>query len=265
MGHDVGVIVLCAMCDSYFLVTITSVEYKCFKGKKGTLALESYFEKLQNKLEQDRYAQMRCPTCMECITGKSYTEWIESGEPAHLSLVRFVTFDAAEPPPLYADEVNGGGKPKWSLAQGIGPRTLEMDKSRSNRLYKPALRGILGDWTGKVGGSGTNRHSSLEPFKIDPLLESPNVFLHKLATVNSMTKSSCSAAGTESRAFLDALFDFRPVYRCSEQDWHALQELAATALVRAQANDLSDLHLGHQKDEIKHERAPHDGDYSSLC
>ena len=61
MSHDVGVIVLCAMCDSYFLVTITSVEYKLFKGKKGTLALEGYFEKLQNKLEQDRYAQMRCP------------------------------------------------------------------------------------------------------------------------------------------------------------------------------------------------------------
>ena len=56
MSHDVGVIVLCAMCDSYFLVTITSVEYKLFKGKKGTLALEGYFEKLQNRLEQDRYA-----------------------------------------------------------------------------------------------------------------------------------------------------------------------------------------------------------------
>ena len=31
-------------------------------------------------------------------------------------------------------------KPKWQLVQGLGPPALELDKSHSGRLYKPALR-----------------------------------------------------------------------------------------------------------------------------
>jgi hypothetical protein len=38
-----------------------------------------------------------------------------------------------------------GGKPKWTLAQGVGPKTLELDHSRSNRIYKPSLRGVIGN------------------------------------------------------------------------------------------------------------------------
>jgi hypothetical protein len=48
-------------------------------------------------------------------------------------------FDEDEGTPLY---LNGGGegKLKWTLAQGVGPPTLELDKSKSGRVYKPTLR-----------------------------------------------------------------------------------------------------------------------------
>jgi hypothetical protein len=40
-----------------------------------------------------------------------------------------------------ADEQNQpGGKPKWRLAQGVGPAGLEVDRSRTGRLHKPSLR-----------------------------------------------------------------------------------------------------------------------------
>ena len=52
-----------------------------------------------------------------------------------------VTFEEGELPPIYEDEQNQpGGKPKWRLAQGVGPAGLELDKSRTGRLHKNSLR-----------------------------------------------------------------------------------------------------------------------------
>ena len=45
-----------------------------------------------------------------------------------------------QPPPLYMDFSEGKGKPKWKLVQGVGPPGLEIDSSRSGRLFKPNLR-----------------------------------------------------------------------------------------------------------------------------
>ena len=74
--------------------------------------------------------------------GKSYAVWLSSSQPAPLSVCKPFIFSPGEPPPLYVQET--AGKDRWTLAQGIGPKTLEMDRSRSGRLYKPALSSILG-------------------------------------------------------------------------------------------------------------------------
>ena len=69
------------------------------------------------------------------------------GDDTALSLVQFVSFDdeypspGSEPPPLFLDEQGAPGKkPKWTLCQGVGPPALEVDSSRSGRIFKPSLR-----------------------------------------------------------------------------------------------------------------------------
>jgi hypothetical protein len=42
--------------------------------------------------------------------------------------------------PLYLDMSEEGQKPKWTLVWGVGPQKLELDNSRSGRIYKPFLR-----------------------------------------------------------------------------------------------------------------------------
>lgn len=66
------------------------------------------------------------------------------GDDTALSLVQFVSFDdeypdaGSEPPPLFLDDQGAPGrKPKWTLCQGIGPPALEVDSSRSGRVFKP--------------------------------------------------------------------------------------------------------------------------------
>lgn len=111
---------------------------------------------------------MRCPTCVEATHGMRYAEWVARGgvfaasgrhslqkaepepepelgggsdEDVALSLVEFVRFDEKEAPPLFLDEQGTPGKkPKWTLCQGVGPPGLEVDSSRSGRVFKPSLR-----------------------------------------------------------------------------------------------------------------------------
>ena len=113
---------------------------------------------------------MRCPTCVEATHGMRYAEWVARGgvfaatgrhslqtaepepelenlaaassdEDVALSLVEFVRFDKEEAPPLFLNEQGAPGKkPKWTLCQGVGPPALEVDSSRSGRVFKPSLR-----------------------------------------------------------------------------------------------------------------------------
>jgi hypothetical protein len=113
---------------------------------------------------------MSCPTCVEATHGMRYAEWVSrggvfaasgrhtlepepepeaagasagsgGGDDVALSLVEYVRFDEEEPPPLFLDEQGTPGKkPKWTLCQGVGPPALEVDSSRSGRVFKPSLR-----------------------------------------------------------------------------------------------------------------------------
>ena len=51
-----------------------------------------------------------------------------------------VSFEEGQPPGVYADEAQDGGKKRWRLVQGVGPGGLELDKSRTGRIHKPTLK-----------------------------------------------------------------------------------------------------------------------------
>ncbi|KAJ1446007.1 hypothetical protein M885DRAFT_548047 [Pelagophyceae sp. CCMP2097] len=83
-----------------------------------------------------------CPTCAECTTGLPHAAYLRDRDRETVfSPCRFYKWAADEAAPLYVDARNDAavGKPKWTLVQGLGPKTLEQDHSRSGRLWKPAL------------------------------------------------------------------------------------------------------------------------------
>ena len=98
----------------------------------------------------------RCPSCTERVYEMDYQSWVEQPELNPVfSLCKVVVFDEGDGttageeqdgvplgsgalPPIYLNR-KATGKPKWKLCQGIGPATLEMDRSQSNRVWRPSL------------------------------------------------------------------------------------------------------------------------------
>ena len=147
--HEEGFVVVCCLCDTYFVLTTGYVAPASYRGKAGTERLDTRNEQIQKDYAQRRWTMLRCPTCVEVTTGIAYLDWIEKharniDSLAPMSPCAFVTFDDEQPPPLYMDYKPAGeaGKPKWKLASGVGPAGLEMDNSKSGRIWKPSLRQV---------------------------------------------------------------------------------------------------------------------------
>mgnify|MGYP006135929285 CR=1 FL=1 len=143
---DEGVLMCCALCDSYFILITGGVTPAAWRGRNGTKALDERNHRAQLCWEEKRWALLRCATCVECLSGQAFLDWHQAAMRdtellTPLSPCFAVTFDDAEPPPLFVDkQASAGGKPKWTLASGVGPAGLELDSSRSNRLWKASLR-----------------------------------------------------------------------------------------------------------------------------
>mmetsp|Transcript_5317 Transcript_5317/g.12826 ORF Transcript_5317/g.12826 Transcript_5317/m.12826 type:complete len:250 (+) Transcript_5317:150-899(+) len=229
MLRDVGVVCNCAMCDSYFVVVVMQVDYSNYRGGAGTKRLETHYEKCQLRLEEAVWTQARCASCMELVTGMRYGEWLQSDLPVHPSPARFVAFDEGEPPTLYVDENAGAGKPKWSLAQGVGPKTLETDNSRSNRLHKPTLRGILGPraeiWEGLKGG---------------PVVGDCDTVL-----TTALASIAQGSSGEGASAFLTSLFSLSPLFK--PENWQAAQPLLATREVEVQTMEMERMRIEEER------------------
>mmetsp|Transcript_42778 Transcript_42778/g.101807 ORF Transcript_42778/g.101807 Transcript_42778/m.101807 type:complete len:252 (+) Transcript_42778:179-934(+) len=230
MTHDAGVILVCAFCHSFFLSIIHTIEYKEYRGKEGTRRMEDEMAKLQAKMEQQRWASFRCPTCQECSTGLRYGDWLSSESPARLSPCMFHTFDPGEPPPIYVDASAGQGKPKFTLIQGIGPKTLEMDKSRSNRVYKPTLRGCI---------QVDRAWQSLQPFETT---EHPDDYASRMEAVSQAAILSRDAQDEESQAFLEEVLSNAPLFLSPDRDRVLTQ--AQKILFDAQVTEFDRLRLG---------------------
>jgi hypothetical protein len=144
-----GFVFCCSLCDSYFILVTGTFIPADWRGKGRRAALEDRNEKIQLKEGVRRWAMVRCPTCVELTSGLKYQDWMELQSANRemtetvLSPCWAVTFEEGQPPPLYVDErVNPSGKPKWTLVSGVGPGGLELDKSRSGRIWKHSLRSV---------------------------------------------------------------------------------------------------------------------------
>lgn len=141
-----GFVLNCSLCDSYFVLVTGSFDPAAWRGRGGSAALDEHNARKQEEWERRRHTLQRCPTCVELVSGLQFTDWMEQNMrdtelETPLSPCRPVSFADGEPPALYVDRrVPGGGKAKWGLASGVGPAGLELDSSRSGRLWKPSLR-----------------------------------------------------------------------------------------------------------------------------
>lgn len=147
--HEEGFITCCSLCDTYFVLVSGVVSPSQFGGREGRKALEERNDKLQRHWATKRWTLLRCPTCIELIAAMPFLDWLEKhardiGYLTPLSPCFLVEFEDGQPPPLFLDHHPQGeaGKPKWRLASGIGPAGLELDSSRSGRLWKPSLRAV---------------------------------------------------------------------------------------------------------------------------
>ena len=223
--REIGTVVNCFVCDSFFFFVITTVPPPShFSGRKGTREYEDFLERIQIRFfgsdspiyevsyEDEIWKEMQieaflstpsnssancdqhkvstlkkkkkkssplllkktyqprsttpdrkvhllpCYTCAKCkLTASSLfdqtdTMSISTAEPGQEDTVfspcTYYTFVDEQFPPLYSDANNSnitGKKPKWTLVSGVGPKVLELDSSKSGRIYKPSLRSFIGD------------------------------------------------------------------------------------------------------------------------
>lgn len=146
MRRDVATVANCVLCDTYFVVVVQCVPSAAhFRGRKGKEELENILAKIQDDIcEQGTWRFLYCPTCIELMSNKSWQAWIqnECTDDVEFSPCLLYSFLPEEQPPLFinANASEPDRKPKWTLVQGVGPQTLEVDKSRSGRIHKPTLR-----------------------------------------------------------------------------------------------------------------------------
>jgi hypothetical protein len=69
-----------------------------------------------------------------------FQEFVTTDKECIITLCNFVKFEPDEDSPVYLNV--GEHKPKWSLVCGVGPKMLELDSSKSGRLYKPAFAAL---------------------------------------------------------------------------------------------------------------------------
>jgi hypothetical protein len=125
-----------------------------------------------------------CPTCAELSTGLPHADYLAriAELPTVLTPCRMYSWGEAEVEaeggagggegeggagpelaPLYMNmQANPSAKPKWTLVQGLGPPALEVDKSRTNRVFKPSLRQF-----GIADNQGFQRRAEKEGIEIE--------------------------------------------------------------------------------------------------
>jgi len=97
-------------------------------------------KRFEHKKPSRQFRLMPCPTCIELLTGMLYEAWVREkstlAEKCVLCPLLAVVFEADELPPTYT--CKGG---KWTLAQGVGPKTLEIKVP--NRLPAAQFKVLL--------------------------------------------------------------------------------------------------------------------------
>ena len=139
MKHQVGALARCLLCDSYMMVVIDMLEF-ADSSKKGNQSRTEWLEALQAELSRAQYTLHPCPSCTELVSGQRWGQWLDSKDEPTISVVQWVCFEGLrEDLPVYVNRRPADVKPNWVLGQGVGPKSVELDNSRSGRLHKPAM------------------------------------------------------------------------------------------------------------------------------
>ncbi|CAE7376308.1 SMT1 [Symbiodinium necroappetens] len=125
----------CSKCPDTQCSGVASVlEVLCIfegTGQKVHAAEEALLEDIQKRLSMGKdqaespCALLPCSTCIEIFEGKLFMQWLDDRanceRPVALCPQIAVSFEADEAPPAYVRKAG-----KWSLAQGVGPKDLEV-------------------------------------------------------------------------------------------------------------------------------------------
>lgn len=141
---EVGFIYQCVLCGSFAVWVVDALEraevsHRASARSTGQKVLqkdvhaaeEELLEDIQKRLSMGKdqaespCALLPCSTCIEIFEGKLFMQWLDDRanceRPVALCPQIAVSFEADEAPPAYVRKAG-----KWSLAQGVGPKDLEV-------------------------------------------------------------------------------------------------------------------------------------------
>mmetsp|Transcript_29728 Transcript_29728/g.61301 ORF Transcript_29728/g.61301 Transcript_29728/m.61301 type:complete len:294 (+) Transcript_29728:147-1028(+) len=141
---EVGFIYQCVLCGSFAVWVVDALEpaevsHRASARSTGQKVLqkdvhaaeEELLEDIQKRLciskdqAESPCALLPCSACIEIFEGKLFMQWLDDRanceRPVALCPQIAVSFEADEAPPAYVRKAG-----KWSLAQGVGPKDLEV-------------------------------------------------------------------------------------------------------------------------------------------
>lgn len=91
-GRNLASIVNCTLCDSYSLLTVTTVSLQQYRGKKGTETLNRLYETTQNKLgkKENLVNFLACPLCQEICSGAYFQSFTRGRNDARSDCYVFI-------------------------------------------------------------------------------------------------------------------------------------------------------------------------------
>lgn len=178
--RPIGIIANCLYCDSYFMLTVDHVDLREIKGKNDLEAkLEKiqlkytihkrylysscptcselcYGVKYQDFYHSDKECTLSLCKIVMFIdekdiklhykTKKIKTDIYNSMELFDENPIKKIKESTIQEEkiedgiPVYIDMSDEGQKPKWTLNLGLGPQKIELDTSKSGRIYQPFLK-----------------------------------------------------------------------------------------------------------------------------
>eukprot|EP00668_Euglena_longa_P035831 GGOE01046043.1.p1 GENE.GGOE01046043.1~~GGOE01046043.1.p1 ORF type:complete len:288 (-),score=73.76 GGOE01046043.1:351-1145(-) len=122
------------------MVAIDMIEF-AESTKKGSESRQDYIVEVQARLASSCFTLHLCPTCTELACGQRWQSWLDTKQEGIVTVMQWVCFEGlCEDLPVYINQRPPDAKPHWVLAQGVGPKGVELDSSRSGRIHRPTLR-----------------------------------------------------------------------------------------------------------------------------
>eukprot|EP01065_Artemidia_motanka_P005492 TRINITY_DN12644_c0_g2_i1.p2 TRINITY_DN12644_c0_g2~~TRINITY_DN12644_c0_g2_i1.p2 ORF type:complete len:336 (+),score=131.09 TRINITY_DN12644_c0_g2_i1:79-1008(+) len=166
--REIGCVYECAVCRGHAVCCVAVMDPSRFKTRPGWPEKpqdqqQEWLLEQQQRLAERKYVFLPCPFCVVESDDQSWrervkeargwsgdwAEWLQFGPGSDrcgvgtpLTPCRWVEYEEGAGPPLFINDAPAhGGKTKWVLCEGVGPKTLELTRARSGAVYKKCYRG----------------------------------------------------------------------------------------------------------------------------